>query len=108
MNTGPRAGFLLIGVLATFALVGLSAGIIAVERVERHRALERRLLRIQARELALAAQALTIGETVVEGAWTLRHERDPEGASILMASGPRGIYRIQGDAETWIPEARRP
>ena len=108
MNPGPRAGFLLIGVLATFALVGLSAGIIAVERIERHRALERRLLRIQARELALAAQALTVGETLAEGIWVLRHDQDADGIPVLSAQGPRGEYRIHGDTEIWTSGTRRP
>jgi hypothetical protein len=65
---------------------------------QRRREIERRVERVQARELALGAAALVPGTTATVGRWTVRHDRNRRSAT-----STNGSYVISATGERWEP-----
>jgi len=63
---------------------------------QRRREIERRVERVQARELALGAAALAPGTTATVGRWTVRHDR-----AVRSATSAHGSYFITANGERW-------
>lgn len=102
-----RQGHAIIACLAAISLLGLSAGHVAVERVQRMRSVDERVRRLQGREWALGAMTLAPGTTFTSDGWIVRHDHDAElKASTWTATGPRGTYTITADRERWVPRRR--
>jgi len=107
MQPRLQRGHALIVSLVTISLLGLSAGHLAVERVQHMRAVDQRLTRLQGREWALAALLLPVGASHQEDAWTLQRNATTDAEGILAsAQGPRGTYVITTSGERWLPTRR--
>ncbi len=111
-KSGQDTGHALIVCLVTISLLGLSAGKLAVERVQHLRAVDQRLTRLQGREWALAALLLPSGTSHQEDTWTLQHHPNPlspadAGDILASAQSPRGLYVITTTGERWLPTRRK-
>lgn len=93
-----RRGIVAISLLMMFSLMGLLALRDATVHGQRLRELSARQQRLQAREFALAADALAPGASLRIGSWTITRD----AKLVRSASGPAGTWTIDATGgEGW-------
>jgi hypothetical protein len=94
-----RRGVALMVVLTLLFVLGGTVLVEASLAARRTRETTARQARVQARELALGADALAPGASVAIGGWTVSKQ-----GALLVCDGAAGRYEITADgAERWRP-----